>query len=58
MREPTKFSKYGPGGRRCTCCGPAPENRAKHDRMVMKRIRRDGKRIIREAVAEHMSRDD
>lgn len=29
-----KVSGYGPGGRMCSCCGPSPKQRKKHDRAV------------------------
>jgi hypothetical protein len=40
------FSKYGPGGRNCNCCGPAPSFRKKHDRIVKKREKRSAYKEI------------
>jgi hypothetical protein len=39
MKENKLFSHYGPGGRNCNCCGPAPAFRKKHDRMVKRRVK-------------------
>lgn len=44
-------SNYGPGGRNCTCCGPAPVYRLKFDREVKKRDRREAKKEISQALA-------
>jgi len=32
-------SHYGPGGRDCNCCGPAPKSRKKHDRSVKRAMK-------------------
>lgn len=39
-------SHYGPGGRNCTCCGPAPKIRKKHDRSVKRSMKQDMKKEI------------
>jgi len=39
MKEQQALSRYGPGGRNCVCCGPAPKERKKHDRTVKRRIK-------------------
>lgn len=39
-------SKYGPGGRNCPCCGPAPTDRKKHDRTVKRREKQEVKKDI------------
>lgn len=39
MKLEQKFSKYGPGGRNCVCCGPNPAFRKKHNRIVKKRVK-------------------
>lgn len=38
-KEVSYHSHYGPGGRYCNCCGPAPKHRKKHDRVVKKRMK-------------------
>lgn len=38
------YADYGPGGRKCPCCGPAPRERKRADR----RVRRIEKRIARQ----------
>lgn len=45
-------SNYGPGGRDCNCCGPAPSLRKKHDRMVKRRVRQIVKEEIKEQIVE------
>lgn len=50
MKELSFFSHYGPGGRNCTCCGPSPKTRKKHDRMVKHRAKDSIKKFIREQV--------
>lgn len=35
-----RYSNYGPGGRNCPCCGPAPKDRKKFDRTVKRREKR------------------
>lgn len=37
-------SKYGPGGRDCPCCGPAPRHRKKFDRTMKRREKAMAKR--------------
>lgn len=44
-------SRYGPGGRNCSCCGPAPEARKKHDRTVKRRVKHLVKMEIKRNVA-------
>lgn len=53
MKEIAYFSHYGPGGRKCSCCGPAPSFRKKHDRTVKHRAKDSSKREIKEAIREH-----
>lgn len=38
-KEVCYHSHYGPGGRNCNCCGPAPKHRKQHDKIVKKRIK-------------------
>lgn len=45
-------SQYGPGGRNCNCCGPAPAFRKKHDRMVKRRVRQMTAKEIRKLIEE------
>lgn len=52
MKLQTRLSHYGPGGRKCPCCGPAREERRRHDRRVERRVRAAGKREIAEQLAE------
>jgi len=40
------ISHYGPGGRNCTCCGPAPAKRRVFDRHIRKRDRQVASREI------------
>jgi len=40
MKDVKLASHYGPGGRNCTCCGPAPSFRKKHDRMIKRRAKK------------------
>lgn len=37
--KPHIVSCYGPGGRKCFCCGPAPKDRKKNDRIAKRRIK-------------------
>lgn len=46
------MSKYGPGGRHCICCGPAPKWRKRHDRTVKRRIRQLIKKDISNSIGE------
>jgi len=52
MAKYTKISRYGPGGRNCVCCGPAPRERKKHDRMVKRRERQLCSEEIRDDLEE------
>lgn len=45
-------SKYGPGGRKCVCCGPAPKSRKAFDRMVKRRERQLYNRALRDLDKE------
>lgn len=42
-----QISGYGPGGRNCTCCGPAPCHRKRFDRMIKHRERQVAQKQIR-----------
>ncbi len=50
MNKYTKVSNYGPGGRKCPCCGPAPSLRKAFDRQVKRRERQEAKRDMMEQV--------
>ena len=52
MNTYKKISRYGPGGRNCTCCGPAPRERKSHDRMVKRRERQESRKKIERAIQE------
>jgi hypothetical protein len=52
MKIAHKFSHYGPGGRNCPCCGPAPSFREKFDRMVKRRIKQFERKQIKNLLAE------
>ena len=43
-------SHYGPGGRDCNCCGPAPKDRKKHDRSVKRGMKQQAKKEIKEEL--------
>lgn len=45
-------SGYGPGGRNCNCCGPAPSFRKKFDRMVKRRVKRLVEKEMQKLVEE------
>jgi hypothetical protein len=45
-------SGYGPGGRNCVCCGPAPSTRKKHDRYVKRRVRQLWQRELKKLLVE------
>lgn len=47
-----KVSKYGPGGRNCTCCGPAPRERKRHDRAIKRRERQMANKHINRQIEE------
>jgi len=51
-RHYQQHSNYGPGGRNCTCCGPAPRDRATHDRMVKRRERQQSNKRIKRQIEE------
>lgn len=57
MKFPTynKVSGYGPGGRNCTCCGPAPRERKAHDRTVKRRERQMAQKRIERQFKEFVS---
>jgi hypothetical protein len=42
----SKLSGYGPGGRKCNCCGPSPKNRKKNDRAVKRGVKAKIKKEI------------
>lgn len=46
----SQHSGYGPGGRNCPCCGPAPKTRKVHDRIVKHRE----KRIVRKTIQKEI----
>ena len=46
MNQYKCLSHYGPGGRNCNCCGPAPAFRVKFDRHIKRRERAEVKRKI------------
>jgi len=49
MKEILAHSHYGPGGRKCPCCGPSPSYRTKFDRTAKRRAKAAAKRaMIRE----------
>jgi hypothetical protein len=54
MKFPTykKVSRYGPGGRNCTCCGPAPRERKAHDRTMKRRERQKARKRIDRQIEE------
>lgn len=52
MKELSFFSHYGPGGRNCTCCGPSPKTRKKHDRTAKRRANDYLKRTIKKELKE------
>jgi len=52
MNTYKKISLYGPGGRNCTCCGPAPKHRKKHDRMIKRREQQNAKKKIEREVMD------
>lgn len=52
MKLEKLFSHYGPGGRNCTCCGPAPRERKTHDRMVKRRVKQMFKAAIKRELAD------
>lgn len=54
MKFPTykQVSKYGPGGRNCTCCGPAPRDRKVHDRTIKRRERQMAQKRINRQIEE------
>jgi len=52
-----KISGYGPGGRNCTCCGPAPKFRKKHDRTVKRRERQMVQSEIEQEIVEGVEYD-
>lgn len=52
MREQQAASHYGPGGRKCPCCGPAPAKRDEHDRMVKRRLRRLARQDMQQQIRE------
>jgi hypothetical protein len=52
MKEQQAFSKYGPGGRNCHCCGPSPKDRKKHDRTVKRRTKQYVTKLIKEELKQ------
>ena len=52
MKEITAFSHYGPGGRKCNCCGPSPSYRTKFDRTAKRRAKAAAKREINRQLKE------
>ena len=47
--------KYGPGGRDCPCCGPAPKDRKAFNRTAKRRFRALGKKSIARQLLEMKS---
>lgn len=54
-RHYQEISKYGPGGRKCACCGPVDEFKQKFDRMVKRRERRRAKREINTEILDYFA---
>lgn len=52
MKLEKLFSHYGPGGRGCSCCGPAPHARKQHDRMVKRRMKQAFLRDIKNTLID------
>lgn len=55
MKDAFKAIQYedrclGPGGYKCSCCGPAPKDRAKHRKMTRTRLKRQTQREIAEEM--------
>ena len=45
-----RYSHYGPGGRNCPCCGPAPVERTRHDRAARRREKMASRQDIRQEI--------
>lgn len=52
MKETKVFSRYGPGGRKCSCCGPSPKNRKAHDRTVKRRMKQEASKQIKKDLTD------
>lgn len=50
MNNLKKLSRYGPGGRNCTCCGPAPRERKTHDRTIKRKERQMVRKEIEQEI--------
>ncbi len=53
MNEQRIHSRYGPGGRFCTCCGPAPRHRKSHDRSVKRSLNNKVKKEVQKEINAH-----
>lgn len=52
MKEQKALSHYGPGGRKCPCCGPGPNERKVHDRTVKRRAKQMWRREIQKEILD------
>jgi len=47
-----QVTKIGPGGYKCTCCGPAPKMRPKWRRLIRRRLKALTYKRVKEALKE------
>ena len=52
--KPDRVSEYGPGGRKCFCCGPSPKDRGRNDRAAKRRMRRQARKEVQNMLYEHL----
>lgn len=45
--EEKQAHHLGPGGYKCPCCGPSPKKRAKHRRLIRRRLKHIFNRIFK-----------
>lgn len=49
-----KHADYGPGGRKCPCCGPSPKDRVRFDRTVRRVERRIAHKEMRDEAVRFL----
>jgi hypothetical protein len=55
MNKYNKISGYGPGGRNCICCGPAPKIRKRFDRIVKRNERQVSKENMQKEILDNQT---
>lgn len=50
--EEKHCNQLGPGGYKCSCCGPHPKKRKQHRRLIRTRLKRLFDRLIKKELSE------